>query len=822
MIKKTFKSVNNFLSEREGQIEFFGKFGITDTELSNNTDGIYNGNIFEFKLNINNINTTLFQALKYLNHMRVKGVSIPANILLVDLNQEIAYLFKSQDFANKYINCPPFIGAASKGNDKFSTIIKPEVIKYDKPVGIQRIIELVQTNNFTKVTIDIYDVVGWSNRFYSENPKATKIKLFEEFREPKYFKRFIYPWKGEEKDFKYIMDLLNDKMHRKELGAFYTPPSYCKKATELVRKAIAQIPKSNDYIILDRCAGTGNLLEFLTDKQVNDITIGELQKYLSDEFIEKYISEKANFIPHILKRLKLDDVNQITLKYLEKFPTKTKIRDYIFDNELSHAIVNTYELKEWVVLNERIGNKVKMIIPPPGEISGKEALVNGGDALSEQFILGKGKIKMSKEYINSIFELNNFVKDKKINIILLENPPFRDTASNSHTNATKGYTSYVKEQLRGELKGPALNDLSNLFISSAYKYYLNKPDDYFILFSPIKYWKSLSLGDHKFIDGFLFNRVHFHAGPSAISCILWQNLDEKKEELILMAYDIDIQGTSNTNVLNISPLHKVKVKKAHNLISKLYDKYEATNSDDVGVLLELDGRETQKQYTKASIKPIFNKSILGYLVSREFGFDHPRLATTMVRCGLYDGHGFYIHTGNYLEKLPLFAAGKYDSGSRWWEKGTIFKTSDGGSAYTHDKDFLKSCLIYSCLSYFNKCRSFDGSDGRFYRNELCFDGKTVATEKLKSFKLSESEKELLASFKEVLSEAKKIKNYNFKYTYGTYQIDNELNTNHKDENETIVYDHPQLNTKLLALKTKLNKYYETKIQPKLFEYELLK
>src|SRR3989344_7003444 len=292
---------NIFTTEREGQIEFFGKFGIKDTELSNNTDGIYNGNIFEFKLNINNINITLFQALKYLNHMRIKGVSSPANILLVDLNQEVAYLFNSQDFARDYINRPPFIGAASKGNDKFSTTLKPEVIKYDKPAGIQRITELVQTNNFTKVTIDIYDVVGWSNRFYAENPKATKIKLFEELRKPKCFKKLIYPWKGKEKDFKYIMDLLNDRMHRKDLGAFYTPPSYCKKATELVRKAIAQIPKSNDYIILDRCAGTGNLLEFLTDKPVNDITLGELHKYLSEEFVKKYISEKANFIPHILK-----------------------------------------------------------------------------------------------------------------------------------------------------------------------------------------------------------------------------------------------------------------------------------------------------------------------------------------------------------------------------------------------------------------------------------------------------------------------------------------------------------------------------------------
>jgi hypothetical protein len=818
MKKKTFKYGNNFRSERDGQIEFFGKFGITDTELSDNTDGIYNGNIFEFKLNINNINIVLFQAVKYLNHMRIKGVSIPANILLVDLNQEVAYLFNSQDFARDYINCPPFIGAASRGNDNFSTAIKPEVIKYDKPAGIQRITELLQTNDFTKVIIDIYDVVGWSNRFYAENPRANKIKLFEEFRKPKYFKKLIYPWKGKEKDFKYIMDLLNDRMHRKELGAFYTPPAYCKKATELVRKAIAQIPKNHNYIILDRCAGTGNLLEFLTDKPVNNITISELRKYLSDEFVDKYLKDKKDVFPLI----KYSDYNQITIGKLEKYKTKINIHDYIFDDELSHTIVNTYELKEWIVLNERIGNKVKMIIPPPREISGKEALVNGGDALSEEFILGKARIKMSKEYANSIAELNNFVKNKKTNVILFENPPFRDTASNSHTIATKGYTSYVKEELRGELKGPALNDLSNLFISSAYRYYLNKPDDYYILFSPIKYWKSLGLGEHKFIDGYLFNRAHFHAGPAAIACILWQNLDESREELALQAYDIDTQITSVTRDTKILPLHVVKINKVHNLISKLYDKYETSNSEAAGVLLELDGTESQKQYANASIKPIFNKSIVGYLVSREFGFDHPRLATTLVRCGLYDGHGFFIHNENYLEKLPLFAAGKYDSGARWWEKGTIFKTSDGGDAYTRDTEFLKSCLIYACLSYFNKCRSFEGTDGRFYRNELCFDGKTLATEKLKSFNLSESEKELSVSFKEVLKEAKKTENYNPKYTYGTYQIDNELNTSGKDENETIVYTYPQLNTKLFALKTKLNKYYETQIQSKLFKYQLLK
>ena len=84
--------VNNrtFIDEREGQIAFFNNYGIPyDNEnavLIDNTDGVYNGNILEFKLNISNPNKTLFQAIKYLSKMRVRGESVPATILLVSLN----------------------------------------------------------------------------------------------------------------------------------------------------------------------------------------------------------------------------------------------------------------------------------------------------------------------------------------------------------------------------------------------------------------------------------------------------------------------------------------------------------------------------------------------------------------------------------------------------------------------------------------------------------------------------------------------------------------------------------------------------------------
>ena len=148
--------------------------------------------------------------------------------------------------------------------------------------------------------------------------------------------------------------------------------------------------------------------------------------------------------------------------------------------------------------------------------------------LSEQFILGKTKTKISKEYVKFVTELSNLIKNKNTNVILLENPPFRDETSNSHMIG-KSSSSYVKTMMKMEqnLKGSVSNDLSNQFIWSAWNYYLKKDNDSYILFSPIKYWKSCELSNKKFIKGFVFNRHHFHVNTSsAITCILWQNLNE--------------------------------------------------------------------------------------------------------------------------------------------------------------------------------------------------------------------------------------------------------------------------------------------------------
>ena len=76
--------------ERTGQMDFFDNYGIDyqndNSILVDNTDGIYQGNILEFKLNISNLGKVLFQAIKYLSHLRINGEDVPARILLIDVN----------------------------------------------------------------------------------------------------------------------------------------------------------------------------------------------------------------------------------------------------------------------------------------------------------------------------------------------------------------------------------------------------------------------------------------------------------------------------------------------------------------------------------------------------------------------------------------------------------------------------------------------------------------------------------------------------------------------------------------------------------------
>lgn len=166
--------MKKYANEKEGQIEFYEDFlprvdsTLTDEEIFNDyTDGIVNGNILEFKVTISDLNMVLSQAIRYLSAMRIKGKELPKNILLISLNQELAYRYDSNDYLEKIEKV--YIGPASKGIKGFSAEKYLEIIDYSNQLGQQRIIEILKTNEVTKININEDCIVGWAERYYREN-----------------------------------------------------------------------------------------------------------------------------------------------------------------------------------------------------------------------------------------------------------------------------------------------------------------------------------------------------------------------------------------------------------------------------------------------------------------------------------------------------------------------------------------------------------------------------------------------------------------------------------------------------------------------------
>lgn len=753
--------MEKYAFEKDGQLDFYNMFiprvnptlNIDDI-ISDNNDGVINGNLIEFKLHVSDLNSVLFQCIKYLSAMRVKGKPVPANILIVDLNAATLWMYHSVNYLSDIEKL--YSGGASKDNSGFIGSNADKTLHYDNDIEAETVVSILKECSYTKIHIDENCIVGWAMAFYKAVPTARKEdflgddsgkhKTIGEIRNPVHFADYIYPYTGQTNvKFNYLMDKLNDTLQKKNLGAFYTPMAYANKSIELLRSAISRVPDGNDYIILDRCAGTGNL-----------------EANLSDE-------------------------------------------------ELSHCIVSTIEYYEYKVLQELLGSKVRHIIPPIETAETFNAgLVTGADALSKEYI----ENPVIKQYIDN----------PKCTIILFENPPYAESNGTTKING-EWKNSYLAKEMKQTVGGQASNDLGNVFIWSAFKYYLRQPTDSYIVYSPVKYWKVQHLIDKKFLGGFAFNRRWFHTNIDAcIMCAYWSNEDSDVDELNLFGFDWDDKKEALIDA-GIIPVRRV-----YNLISSMYDT-RTYDSDETGIACDLSGLESVGR--KIYVKPLYNKNIIGFLCANGAGFDNPDLNSGLTIAGRYDGHGCFIREDTYLQKLPIFCASRYITYNRaWTERARVMKSADGADRFNADvangklQQFILKCLLFTCTEMQNHMRTFTGSDGHFYRNELCLDdtnGETIALRDIKELTLGGKEKAILKQWETVLHWAKNAENYNSSLTYGVYQIYAELDISHKDEEtgDTIL-DNIELHTALVALKSLVKEYYNSEIVPTLFEYELLK
>lgn len=680
------------MSEIANYETIYRHFGVFDKiTTSYNTDGWCKGCIIEHKLNLGSKTDELSRAKKELiryNDILSKNGEYKAYYLIaLDQLNGNCYVYAHNDIENAI----DMFNAYDEYNKLLLYINAEKVVKYD---------------------VNILNVVALSEKYYNENPKAKIKDFFNYIRTPN---DKVNEWKGKEQDFAFIIDELTDPASQKILGRFYTPEKYTSISRQYVLNAIDDIKdKYSDYIILDRCAGSGNL-------------------------------------------------------------------EIVFDDDeiITHFVLNTIEWKEYIALMQRFSkyqNKPRAILPPAGiEYSDANKAPQEIQDLMKEYIIKSNEYQngllggtliggdaLSENFINSIQDYIELHNQGKLGIIILENPPYADTGDTSNISNKKGKTnSWVKEQ--GKIKGingNSLNELSNQFIWSAFKYY---SPDHAIIYSPIKYWKSnhileINGKEPTFVEGYLCNRKFFHATESAISLIHWKNVLTKSNEKIILDSDIG----------------KVEIYKVYSPISSLYPKEKKASSVNIGL-------NTYCFKWSYMVNPL-----------RSFFTDDITKNDVLQR-------GVEITKDNILEIMPLFSANNHSILTDYTKKEVLMCSGDGGKEYLKDKDFLNDCLFYSLLTQKNKTS---------VKSDFYSYGFSILEKKSKHQKI-------LKLWQEI---------YDFTKTYGIYNIiqDDENYIITIENNKKIKqWRNPQLGDDIKRIRTNIELFYIEHIKEKMFKFKLI-
>lgn len=709
----------------------------------------------------------LFQLVKKVARQQQEGKPIPYYLGVMSEGKKELTLYQTQQFTE---SIQRVYNTRDTRDECLPVLPQPyKVLTYTDEGQLHSYLQSLAEDlesPYHKVRVDINNILGWAKHYYELNPEGGTRDFIGgsgeqvgEIREPHYLVNFIEPYTEETNgQFAYILDQLNPKGHQKDLGTFYTPLEYAILAKTLVYDAIRKHQQSGnrDYIIIDRCAGTGNLELTLNDD-----------------------------VP--------DDLND--------------------KDVLSHVVLNSYSYTEYLVLQERFGGKVLYINPPQVD--------EGNDVVEGKY---SGTDALSEDFLNNPF-IKQYIDDSEITVILYENPPYGAPTSVEHQKRGKSQSSasWRSSYLVGQMKldegvaNTLTMDMINVFIWSAFKYYLRQTSDSYIVIAPIKYYKIGNLANRVFQGGYGCNRKHFSTKiASFLMMASWGYEDDlTTQEITMPAYDID------TKTRELLYQGEITVKKVSTSLQVYYDTRVCEGDVPTKDIQGYNGRPP-KNTVKVARGIITNPNIIANLIISGFDFNNPDLDSGLVRVSHYGKKGFYLREDNFIEKLPVYAASRYVRyNNDWKQRGLVYKTGDGFNKVEEDlhteqyQEFLKNCLIFTCLDSQNHIFSFYGIGGHYYRNELCLDdtqGDTLATAYLKTKQLSEQEEELVSLWQEVLTLAKQSSGYKEGLTYGLYQIQEECN--HKNTGE--------LTKAIQAIKPKLKEYYNQNIVPKLCEYSYLK
>ena len=226
------------------------------------SDGIIGNTIIECKLNSEEgggpkkAGQELYNIIP--NRLKSKGLRVPYYRIYIELET-----FKVQIYTwDSY-----------KMIDSFDWYENPEKFKQyfeDK--------ENLYSYDLSEESVDLVEVI---QNIYEEMNISDKLEAYKILEKgvPGWFKPFDIKSCNINK-----LILNNDKMNEKYVqkvqGAFFTPSQYVKISTEYVLKAIEESKKDgyDDYIIVDRCAGVGNLESQFPEEVYSHMILGTINE----------------------------------------------------------------------------------------------------------------------------------------------------------------------------------------------------------------------------------------------------------------------------------------------------------------------------------------------------------------------------------------------------------------------------------------------------------------------------------------------------------------------------------------------------------------
>ena len=250
--------------ELDAMRAFYNEIGYPEgtIDYSCNTDGRIildpktglKGSLVEFKV-VAKTNKDVFEQMKrYVKSYNAKGLEIPK------------YGVYIMTAAQKY------------------TVFDLEEEDFSKAVIQENLDLTVDLNNFTssadswlkdtttqKGWIDETSIVSYNDAFFSAKGMGRKSKddFIAELANPKVLNIKPYTWQADGSMERKLLDCLGSTALKKRLGAFFTPDYAVEKSTNYIRNIINNLNDDEDYVIVDRCAGTGNLEKFLTDEELS-------------------------------------------------------------------------------------------------------------------------------------------------------------------------------------------------------------------------------------------------------------------------------------------------------------------------------------------------------------------------------------------------------------------------------------------------------------------------------------------------------------------------------------------------------------------------